>query len=101
MSKSPSRFGEFETPKLAHTCSACTRSAPINRFSSAAITEFVVVLGECIIAHELIDTDWYRYDGCSEAIICLNEYVGDLTPTESWSDSCQNCLHDMRIVGNA
>jgi hypothetical protein len=24
-----------------------------------------------------------------------------LAPTESWSDRGQNCLHDMRIVGNA
>ena len=24
-----------------------------------------------------------------------------LAPAESWGDSSQNCLHDMRIVGNA
>jgi hypothetical protein len=24
----------------------------------------------------------------------------DLAPTEGWSDRSQNCLHDMRIVGN-
>ena len=24
----------------------------------------------------------------------------DLSPTERWGDRSQNCLHDMRIVGN-
>jgi hypothetical protein len=31
----------------------------------------------------------------------LAERVGDLAPTEGRSDSSQDCLHDMRIVGNA
>jgi hypothetical protein len=29
-----------------------------------------------------------------------NKYGGDSAPTEGWSDGSQNCLHDMRIVGN-
>jgi hypothetical protein len=32
-----------------------------------------------------------------QSIVC----VGDSAPTQSWGDSRQNCLHDMRIVGNA
>ena len=31
---------------------------------------------------------------------CLNECGDDLVPTEGWGDRSQNCLHDMRIVGN-
>src|ERR1700678_1038970 len=31
---------------------------------------------------------------------CADQVGDDLTPTESWSDSSQNCLHDMGIVGN-
>jgi hypothetical protein len=30
----------------------------------------------------------------------LNECGDDLVPTEGWGDRSQNCLHDMRIVGN-
>jgi hypothetical protein len=37
----------------------------------------------------------------SEVINSLNKSTGDLPPTENWGDSSQNCLHDMRIVGNA
>jgi hypothetical protein len=29
-----------------------------------------------------------------------DECMGDLAPIENWGDSGQNCLHDMRIVGN-
>jgi hypothetical protein len=34
---------------------------------------------------------------------CLTDskYDGDSAPTEGWSHGGQNCLHDMRIVGNA
>jgi len=38
--------------------------------------------------------------GFSERINGLNEGMGDLAPMQSWGDSRQNCLHDMRIVGN-
>jgi hypothetical protein len=31
---------------------------------------------------------------------CLYECGDDLVPTEGWGDRSQNCLHDMRIVGN-
>jgi hypothetical protein len=31
---------------------------------------------------------------------CLDERGDDLAPTEGRSDRCENCLHDMRIVGN-
>jgi hypothetical protein len=31
---------------------------------------------------------------------CLNECGDDLVPTEGWGDRSQNCLHDVRIVGN-
>ena len=30
----------------------------------------------------------------------LNECGDDLVPTEGWGDRSQNCLHDVRIVGN-
>jgi hypothetical protein len=30
----------------------------------------------------------------------LNECGGSLAPTKGWRDRSQNCLHDMRIVGN-
>jgi hypothetical protein len=30
----------------------------------------------------------------------LNECCDDSVPTEGWGDRSQNCLHDMRIVGN-
>jgi len=33
-------------------------------------------------------------------IYYLNECGNDLAPTEGWSDRSQNCLNDMRIVGN-
>src|SRR5438309_5773794 len=33
-------------------------------------------------------------------IYYLNECGDDLAPTEGWSDRSQNCLNDMRIVGN-
>jgi hypothetical protein len=34
-----------------------------------------------------------------EPIVSVN--VGDdLVPTEGWGDRSQNCLHDVRIVGN-
>jgi hypothetical protein len=29
-----------------------------------------------------------------------SKYGGNSAPTEGWSDGSQNCLHDMRIVGN-
>jgi hypothetical protein len=38
--------------------------------------------------------------GNPEVIDCLNERCDDLVPTEGWGDRSQNCLHDMRIVGN-
>jgi hypothetical protein len=31
---------------------------------------------------------------------CLNECGENLVPTEGWGDRSQNCLHDVRIVGN-
>jgi hypothetical protein len=31
---------------------------------------------------------------------CLNECGDDLVPTEGWGDRSQNCLHDVRIIGN-
>jgi hypothetical protein len=31
---------------------------------------------------------------------CLNECGENLVPTERWGDRSQNCLHDVRIVGN-
>jgi hypothetical protein len=36
----------------------------------------------------------------SKAIYYLNECGDNLAPTEGWSDRSQNCLNDMRIVGN-
>ena len=30
----------------------------------------------------------------------VSQELADLTPAEPWGDSRQNCLHDMRIVGN-
>jgi len=38
--------------------------------------------------------------GNSGSIYYLNECGDDLAPTEGWSDRSQNCLNDMRIVGN-
>jgi hypothetical protein len=38
--------------------------------------------------------------GNSGSIYYLNEGGDDLAPTEGWSDRSQNCLNDMRIVGN-
>ena len=37
--------------------------------------------------------------GIAEAINCLDECI-DLAPIESWGDGSQNCLQNMRIVGN-
>jgi hypothetical protein len=31
---------------------------------------------------------------------CLNECGYDLAPTEGWGDRSQNCLHDVRIIGD-
>jgi|HubBroStandDraft_4_1064222.scaffolds.fasta_scaffold68016_3 hypothetical protein len=51
-------------------------------------------------------TAWGREGELLLAILLLGshrvatKYGGDSAPTESWSDGSQNCLHDMRIVGN-
>jgi hypothetical protein len=31
---------------------------------------------------------------------CLNERGDDLVPTEGWGDRSQNCLHDVRVIGD-
>ena len=31
---------------------------------------------------------------------CLNECGDDLVPTEGWGDRSQNCLHDVRVIGD-
>jgi len=31
---------------------------------------------------------------------CLNECGENLVPTEGWGDRSQNCLHDVRVIGN-
>ena len=28
------------------------------------------------------------------------QHIGGLAPTEGWSEGSQNCLHDMRVVGD-
>jgi len=31
---------------------------------------------------------------------CLNECGDDLVATEGWGDRSQNCLHDVRVIGD-
>jgi hypothetical protein len=44
--------------------------------------------------------DYYSQFCYSVVITWPSKYGGDSAPTECWSDGSQNCLHDMRIVGN-
>ena len=44
----------------------------------------------------------YENDECGLHIAgnCLNECGDDLVPTEGWGDRSQNCLHDVRVIGD-
>jgi hypothetical protein len=47
-----------------------------------------------------VKADYYSRFCSSVVIVCPSKYGGDSAPAEGWSDGSQNCLHDMRIVGN-
>ena len=48
----------------------------------------------------IVKADYYSQFCYSVVITWPGKYGGNSAPTEGRSDGSQNCLHDMRIVGN-
>jgi len=73
----------------------------IDRLSWQGLSEPGPIDGHRHLRFDRSTSDWYWSPFYYSVVITPpSKYGGDLAPTEGWSHGSQNCLHDMRIVGD-